>query len=405
MSPDTGRRAPAGPEKIRKLYLTLTAQCNLRCGYCFQNTKQARKMSWDTLQASLDLALASHQDSIELVFFGGEPLLEAELIRRAVGYCERQRAPDRRVEYGLITNGTLLDVETAEFLASHRFKIQLSFDGVPSAQDARGEGTFQTLDALLDRLSANHWEFFLENLTVAVTLTCFSAPHLADSVDYFLAKGVQNIFVSPSFTHEPGWQKESIVDLEDQFIRIYQSSMLHYRKTGRIPVTILRPESDESKGRSEERAMCGVMLGETPTVDVDGEVVGCATFADSYQSFPSPFLRDRLGEARMGHLADPGFRQRYAQFPEKIRRAEIFHDKRRKYSSYRKCAECEYLSGCSVCPVSIGHIPGNEDPHRVPDLQCAFNLVSLKYRDLFVERLPALIPVQDLREFAQMWQR
>ena len=45
--------------------------------------------------------------------------------------------------------------------------------------------------------------------------------------------------------------------------------------------------------------------------------------------------------------------------------------------------EVAYLTECMVCPVSIGHIPGNRDPHRVPDFPCAFNLVMLGARDRF----------------------
>jgi hypothetical protein len=37
--------------------------------------------------------------------------------------------------------------------------------------------------------------------------------------------------------------------------------------------------------------------------------------------------------------------------------------------------------------MSIGHIPGNRDPNRIPDFPCAYNLVSLKYRDLFQTRI------------------
>jgi hypothetical protein len=36
-----------------------------------------------------------------------------------------------------------------------------------------------------------------------------------------------------------------------------------------------------------------------------------------------------------------------------------------------------------VCPISIGHQPGNTDPDRIPDFQCAYNLVSLEYRERF----------------------
>ena len=68
---------------------------------------------------------------------------------------------------------------------------------------------------------------------------------------------------------------------------------------------------------------------------------------------------------------------------ERARAAGIFHDKEEKHSSYGRCADCRHIATCGVCPASIGHIPGNTDPHRVPDLICAFNLVASKYRERF----------------------
>jgi hypothetical protein len=66
-----------------------------------------------------------------------------------------------------------------------------------------------------------------------------------------------------------------------------------------------------------------------------------------------------------------------------VRRAEIFHHKEMKYSSYGRCRDCSYLNGCYVCPVSIGYDPANEDPRKIPDFLCAYNMVALKYRDRF----------------------
>ena len=129
--------------------------------------------------------------------------------------------------------------------------------------------------------------------------------------------------------------------------------------------------------------MCGVGRGETPAVDVDGQVHGCLMFVDSYQRFPTAFLRTRLQAMRMGDLRDPRFAERLAAYPAAARAAGIFHDKQDKYSSYGRCGECRFLSDCGVCPVSIGHEPGTTDPNRVPDFQCAYNLVSLKYRERF----------------------
>ena len=86
--------------------------------------------------------------------------------------------------------------------------------------------------------------------------------------------------------------------------------------------------------------MCGVGRGETPAVDVDGQVHGCLMFVDSYQRFPTTFLRTRLEAMRMGDLRDPQLPERLAAYPAAAQAAGIFHDKQDKYSSYGRCGEC-----------------------------------------------------------------
>src|SRR5579862_9453936 len=114
--------------RVRALEVVLTASCNLRCSYCYQNAKQGRRMEWDTLRAGLDIVLQSTPPEVKVVFYGGEPLLELPLIRRAVAHVEGTRSAGKRVAYVMSTNGMLLDEETASFLAEHRFQTQVSFD-------------------------------------------------------------------------------------------------------------------------------------------------------------------------------------------------------------------------------------------------------------------------------------
>ncbi len=93
---------------------------------------------------------------------------------------------------------------------------------------------------------------------------------------------------------------------------------------------------------------------------------------------------------RLGDIRAPGFGRRREQYPTAAAAAGIFTGKEDKRSSYRTCRGCRFVHLCSVCPVSIGHIPGNTDPNRVPDLQCAFNLAVLTARERFLEATQAL---------------
>ena len=373
-------------QDIRGIQVVLTAGCNLRCSYCYQNDKKPRRMEWDTLRASLDLLLDSREREVHLLFLGGEPLLEFPLIQRAVDYVDSRRPRQLRVRYDLTTNGTLLRDEHAAFLADHDFAVQLSFDGVAAAQSLRGAGTFGVLDSLLNRLRCDHPAFLARRVSVAMTLVPATIPHLADSVEYFLGKGVKEISVGPAITHQPDWRDSLVEELDRQYARVFRLSLRHYRRTGEVPFKLFRRTEHDATHGPEGTSICSAGRGGEAAIDVDGQVHGCVMFAESYQTFPTAFLRTRLGAMRMGDVRDPGLPRRLTVYPEAARAAGIFHDKKDKYSSYRRCGDCEFLASCSVCPVSIGHDPRNTDPNRIPDFQCAYNLVSLAYRERFPRR-------------------
>jgi len=287
------------------------------------------------------------------------------------------------VSYQVVTNGTLLDDEALDFLVANGFDLQLSFDGVPAAQALRGEKTFELLDRLLDRMRDERPDYFRERLSIAMTLSARALPFFADSVDYFLGKGISEMLIGPVATHEPEWQAERIAELEAQFERVLASAKRHYRRTGEVPLTLFRRQGPADVHSPRRDEMCGAPSGTTMAIDVDGQVHGCVVFSESYQSFPSPFLRERVEALRLGDFRSPEFPELVAAFPQRARATGIFHDKSRKYSSHGRCGDCRFLASCTICPASIGKIPGNRDPDRVPDFGCAFNLVALACREKF----------------------
>ena len=99
--------------RLRGLDLVLTAECNLRCAYCYQSRSLRGSMSEDTLRAAVDLVRRSRGPAVTLAFYGGEPLLERALLRRAVEYASGSRPGRSPVRFHLTTNGTLLDADAA----------------------------------------------------------------------------------------------------------------------------------------------------------------------------------------------------------------------------------------------------------------------------------------------------
>jgi sulfatase maturation enzyme AslB (radical SAM superfamily) len=370
---------------VRSLELVLTTACNLRCAYCFQDERADRSMGWPVLRSALDLVMDSDHPNPRLTFTGGEPLLELPMLMRAVEHLETTSAVGRRVGVTVLTNGTLLDRGTRRFLARHGIDIQISCDGVEASQELRASGTFVRLDRALSRLGDDHLGFLHDRCRVSITLSSSNLGHLAESFAYLVERGVGLVAVSPLVTHDPGWHADAIDELTAQVANILDLSIEHHRRAGEVPFAPFKPAEPREPPAGDPSAMCGAAGTDGLAVDVDGQVYGCVMLAESYQTFPDGLLRHCLPPMRLGDLRAPGIGTRLEGYPAAARAAGIFTGKQEKYSSYRSCEGCRYLHACSVCPVSIGHIPGNTDPRRVPDLQCAYNLVVLTARERFLE--------------------
>ena len=221
------------------LSVVVTADCNLRCAYCYQNRKQPRQMAWPTMARAVDLLSSSTRRRADVTFLGGEPLLGFPLIVRAVRRLGRRFPRNRRPDYTIATNGLLLTPRRLAFLERHRFDIQLSFDGVAASQDLRSPRSFAVLDRLLDHLGLHHGGYFHRKVMAAITVTAPAIPHLAESFDYMLVKGVRDIAIGPAMGH-PRLSNAQTSELRQQFRRIFTSSLRHYRETRRVPLRLFR---------------------------------------------------------------------------------------------------------------------------------------------------------------------
>lgn len=366
---------------FRCLSVVLTADCNLRCRYCYQQGKRRASLQWPVLKTALDALLQSGRDDLEVSFTGGEPLLAFPTIRRAVLHVGHRLRSVQRVKWTLTTNGTLLTDRRIAFLDAHGFTVVLSFDGVPAAQAARGRATFRQLDQLLDRLRRRHRRFFERRLSVTATVSAHSAPYLGESVEYFLTKRVRNLELSPVMG-EAGRQPGVIDELRLQFERLSHALRRHYEQTGRVPLKLFRKDRPEP-GPAPSEWVCLAATDENLTIDVDGQVYGCVLAAASYHRSPARVLRPALAALKIGRMSDPDFAARLTAMPDVASGCGAFQHPERRYSSYGRCADCTFLGRCHVCPLAAAPEPAWDDVTRVPDFVCAFNQVALAARDRF----------------------
>lgn len=157
---------------LRQLILQVTQNCNLRCRYCVYSgsyvnrTHTKKRMSYDIARQAVDFYFAhnANKDAGVISFYGGEPLLEMELIRNIVEYSENLYK-GKELRFNLTTNATLLTDEIADYLYEHNFSLTISLDG-PEEVHNQGRvfadnetGTFQYIMRNLDNLLNRHPDY------------------------------------------------------------------------------------------------------------------------------------------------------------------------------------------------------------------------------------------------------
>lgn len=142
---------------LNTLVLNVNTGCNLSCTYCYKEDldkpSAGKKMSLETARSSIEMLIKESPDEsrYNLVFFGGEPLSNLRLIRDVVAFAEQRFAQlGKPVDFTMTTNATLLNEETIDFLAEHRFGLSVSMDGPQAIHDKNritvgGQGTYEVV--------------------------------------------------------------------------------------------------------------------------------------------------------------------------------------------------------------------------------------------------------------------
>lgn len=123
-------------------------------------------MSRETAFKAVDFLMDHSMDrkAIHLGFYGGEPLLEIDLIREIINYIEKEYE-GKEVTFGITTNATLLSDEITDYLVEKKFDILVSLDGPKEYQNEQrcfvsGEGSFDIVFENLRRFSVRYPEYF-----------------------------------------------------------------------------------------------------------------------------------------------------------------------------------------------------------------------------------------------------
>ena len=127
---------------VKALCLNVTHDCNLACRYCFAEEGEYHGerglMSFEVGKAALDFLIAhsGNRINLEVDFFGGEPLMNWEVVKQLVAYGRSQeKTHNKKFRFTLTTNGMLLNDEIMEFANRELHNVVLSLDGRKAVND------------------------------------------------------------------------------------------------------------------------------------------------------------------------------------------------------------------------------------------------------------------------------
>ena len=127
---------------VKAMCLNIAHDCQLRCKYCFASTgdfgKGRKLMSLETGKHAIDFLLenSGNRPNLELDFFGGEPLMNFNVVKQIVEYARsREKEFNKKFRFTITTNGLLLDDEKIDFINKEMSNVVLSIDGRKEVND------------------------------------------------------------------------------------------------------------------------------------------------------------------------------------------------------------------------------------------------------------------------------
>lgn len=165
---------PLLTRRIQKITLQLTQNCNFRCSYCHYTSNTGNQRLHTDHKMPLDMAkkaivfLREHSvdtSEVYIGFYGGEPLLEFDMLEELVLFAEKELA-GKKINYTLTTNAVLLTDYIIEFFMQYHVNLLISLDGSKESHDknrvfaATGKGTFDSIIHKLQEISVKYPDYF-----------------------------------------------------------------------------------------------------------------------------------------------------------------------------------------------------------------------------------------------------
>ena len=231
------------PTVVKALCLHIAHDCNLACRYCFaeEGEYHGRRalMSFDTGKKALDFLIANsgNRRNLEVDFFGGEPLMNWQVVKDLVAYGrEQEKIHNKNFRFTLTTNGVLLNDEIMEFANKEMGNVVLSIDGRKEVHDhmrpfRKGAGSYDLIVPKFQKFaeSRNQDKYYVRG-----TFTHYNLD-FADDVLHLADLGFKQISVEPVVaedSEEYALREEDLPKLFEEYDKL-AAEMVERKKAGK----------------------------------------------------------------------------------------------------------------------------------------------------------------------------
>lgn len=190
---------------VKALCLHIAHDCNLACKYCFaeEGEYHGRRalMSFEVGKKALDFLVANsgNRVNLEVDFFGGEPLMNWDVVKQLVAYGRSLEEPNnKKFRFTLTTNGVLLNDEVMEFVNKEMSNVVLSLDGRKEVNDRMrpfrtGKGSYDLIVPKFQKLaeSRNQTNYYIRGTFTRNNLD------FSEDVKHFADLGFKQMSIEP----------------------------------------------------------------------------------------------------------------------------------------------------------------------------------------------------------------
>ena len=193
---------------VKALCLHVAHDCNLRCKYCFASTgdfgKTRKLMDLETGKKAIDFLIkhSGERKNLELDFFGGEPLMNFDVVKEVVKYArEQEKIHNKNFRFTITTNGVLLDDDKIDFINKEMSNVVLSLDGRKEVNDNMRKtcNNLGSYDIIVPKFQKLVQERNYENYYVRGTFTKNNLD-FAQDVKHFVDLGFDQVSLEPAVT-------------------------------------------------------------------------------------------------------------------------------------------------------------------------------------------------------------